>query len=583
MVRVGSFDGNIYIVDAKTGGLDWSVKTGGEIFTTPLVADGRAYVGSSDKSLYVLALADRRMETKLNLGGKIYASPRLMGGSVVVGSTSGTLAFIDRESLAVTDRGQLPERVVNSVVVLPDKQMLVAPTADNRWFGFQVVPMEEDEPDRDPEESAVVDAANLPFDRLIRGAYQEGAYFRLPARADEPRPPVSRRLLGAAATLWARSPEHATASIADMESRLARPLALGQARVFLRGLHPVGYVSWARLSGEAAERFERTGLLTRGDWQSGDHLWLVDLVAPDGGGEEMVAKVENHLLDGGVLRRRSPTAGSVDRAADPPFTLFAQPRPVGGSTADQNLAPSEGVRYLVCTTPRTGSTMLCDALASTGIAGRPDEYFHRDCRDWKQQFGIMCDRNYISELIRNTVTANGVFGIKLHWRQWNALIPMMAAATGKPSEPIRDELPGLLRATLGAPRYVWLRRRNSIAQGISLYRAANTGFWRAVAGRNDQDCPADRALSYDFKKILGFVRQVEAEDGNWGAYFRLYRLAPLMLFYEDLAESCEPMARSVLRYLGLPFEDVVVAPPTLARQADERSLEWEERYRRAAD
>ncbi len=31
--------------------------------------------------------------------------------------------------------------------------------------------------------------------------------------------------------------------------------------------------------------------------------------------------------------------------------------------------------YLVCATPRSGSTLLCEALLATGVAGRPREYF----------------------------------------------------------------------------------------------------------------------------------------------------------------------------------------------------------------
>src|SRR5688572_2189063 len=31
--------------------------------------------------------------------------------------------------------------------------------------------------------------------------------------------------------------------------------------------------------------------------------------------------------------------------------------------------------YLVCATPRSGSTLLCHLLDQTGVAGRPEEYF----------------------------------------------------------------------------------------------------------------------------------------------------------------------------------------------------------------
>jgi len=36
---------------------------------------------------------------------------------------------------------------------------------------------------------------------------------------------------------------------------------------------------------------------------------------------------------------------------------------------------SVNISYLICPTPRSGSTLLCEPLEGTGIAGRPDEYF----------------------------------------------------------------------------------------------------------------------------------------------------------------------------------------------------------------
>src|SRR5215210_3442926 len=34
-----------------------------------------------------------------------------------------------------------------------------------------------------------------------------------------------------------------------------------------------------------------------------------------------------------------------------------------------------GLSYLICATPRSGSTLLCAALDDTGIAGHPEEHF----------------------------------------------------------------------------------------------------------------------------------------------------------------------------------------------------------------
>ena len=35
----------------------------------------------------------------------------------------------------------------------------------------------------------------------------------------------------------------------------------------------------------------------------------------------------------------------------------------------------DGISYLVCATQRSGSTLLCELLRATEVAGVPDEYF----------------------------------------------------------------------------------------------------------------------------------------------------------------------------------------------------------------
>src|SRR5919109_2288957 len=44
-----------------------------------------------------------------------------------------------------------------------------------------------------------------------------------------------------------------------------------------------------------------------------------------------------------------------------------------GSTANSGMTAERS--YLVCATPRSGSTLVCQALKETGVAGRPEEYF----------------------------------------------------------------------------------------------------------------------------------------------------------------------------------------------------------------
>ncbi|HUS54703.1 MAG TPA: Stf0 family sulfotransferase, partial [Thermohalobaculum sp.] len=45
--------------------------------------------------------------------------------------------------------------------------------------------------------------------------------------------------------------------------------------------------------------------------------------------------------------------------------------------------------YVICTSPRSGSTLLCKLLAATGVTGNPESYFHRpSISDWLGYFDL---------------------------------------------------------------------------------------------------------------------------------------------------------------------------------------------------
>jgi trehalose 2-sulfotransferase len=45
--------------------------------------------------------------------------------------------------------------------------------------------------------------------------------------------------------------------------------------------------------------------------------------------------------------------------------------------------------YLICATPRTGSSLLCGLLESAGVAGHPESYFRQpDEQSWAERWGI---------------------------------------------------------------------------------------------------------------------------------------------------------------------------------------------------
>jgi cytolysin-activating lysine-acyltransferase len=67
------------------------------------------------------------------------------------------------------------------------------------------------------------------------------------------------------------------------------PVLMQQFRLFYDQSKPIGVVLWARVSAEVEAMLAAgTTKLRPQDWRSGDRLWVVEVIAPFGGAEEMV-------------------------------------------------------------------------------------------------------------------------------------------------------------------------------------------------------------------------------------------------------------------------------------------------------
>lgn len=97
--------------------------------------------------------------------------------------------------------------------------------------------------------------------------------------------PTVSHLLGEMTWLLTQSPLHRAMQIGDIEWLCMPALLKQQFYLFRDGDQPVGLALWAKC-GASAERKLAAGMiepenrLTLEEWDSGDRVWLVDLVAP---------------------------------------------------------------------------------------------------------------------------------------------------------------------------------------------------------------------------------------------------------------------------------------------------------------
>lgn len=135
--------------------------------------------------------------------------------------------------------------------------------------------------------------------------------------------------------------------------------------------------------------------------------------------------------------------------------------------------------WLLCATPRSGSTLLCGLLESSGVAGHPASYFNRRglhdyATGWRvaQPTGGRIDSAYVQAALAAGSTPNGVFGGRLMAESRPELVADLAAEADHPPA---SELE-LLTGQLGRLRFVHLRRLDVVAPAVSWAKSLQTHF-----------------------------------------------------------------------------------------------------------
>jgi LPS sulfotransferase NodH len=258
--------------------------------------------------------------------------------------------------------------------------------------------------------------------------------------------------------------------------------------------------------------------------------------------------------------------------------------------------------YLVCATPRSGSTLLCELLDQTGVAGHPEEYFealrHSGVPRRPHEYfdpqrhaniierlafrempdGVVRPANplwdpseygrYLNWALEQGTTSNGVFGAKLMWGYLGDFATLLRSIEGMGELP----LPALLSRAFPGLRYIQITREDKVRQAVSLWKAVQTQAWR----QEDDDRGPIPEPVFSFRAINFLIRLLTAHDASWDAYFLGLGQPPqLKVTYEELAADPEPVVHRVLDHLGIPApEPLPLSAPRLSVQADSLSEEW---------
>jgi LPS sulfotransferase NodH len=233
-------------------------------------------------------------------------------------------------------------------------------------------------------------------------------------------------------------------------------------------------------------------------------------------------------------------------------------------------APPVRWSYVLCSMPRSGSTLLAEGLHRTGRLGTPVEYLDDSAAlpQLRRRWGCGSLAAYLEELHRRRVSDDGVLGAKVHWFQLAAL------ADGLGLEPAA----ALARAFPRA-RLVWVRRRDRDAQAVSWVVADQTGRWARGPGHRPRAAPVGEPV-YDFAAIAARRAELDAGEASWAALLRAAGAPVHEVVYEDLARDYAGQVAGTAAFLGVDTVAHEVPPPRLRPQAGGRSAAFVDRFRR---
>ncbi|MCO4746223.1 MAG: hypothetical protein KC912_15605 [Proteobacteria bacterium] len=239
--------------------------------------------------------------------------------------------------------------------------------------------------------------------------------------------------------------------------------------------------------------------------------------------------------------------------------------------------------YVIASTPRTGSTLLCRSLWDTGMVGAPKEYLNpMQIRDWEVRLGGMASSlrhralsgpalalagrlgwgearvtAHLERVMRRRTSATGWFGMKIHahhHRRWFGTRSMESA--------------------LGPIRWIRIVRADRLAQAVSWERALQTGRWASHQGSSWSLPPR-----YSRNAIGRRLRTIERDEAWWDDV--LAGEDVLHLTYERLHQARATAVREALRHIRVQGAEAIgVHAASIEKQADSLNLDWMRRYQR---
>lgn len=179
------------------------------------------------------------------------------------------------------------------------------------------------------------------------------------------------------------------------------------------------------------------------------------------------------------------------------------------------MRPLPEISYIICATPRCGSTFLGETLMRTRLAGIPWDHFiawywatlepERLQQDFMRPW-LLSTKAYIEKVFREGATPNGVFGTKMMRRRLDIVVDKLKtlAEVHRPLSAAET-----LAAVFLNLRYIHITRQDKIRQAVSQARAIQSDLWFELEAWYFEEPRADKKYLAQIKANMEKAAQVK--------------------------------------------------------------------------
>ncbi|MEL6571722.1 MAG: Stf0 family sulfotransferase [Pseudomonadota bacterium] len=240
--------------------------------------------------------------------------------------------------------------------------------------------------------------------------------------------------------------------------------------------------------------------------------------------------------------------------------------------------------YILCTSPRSGSTLLCDLLWQTGVAGKPNSFFRpQSIPNWCDRWGLTpttittFDQTYLATAITKGAMGTGTFGLRIMHNNLAPLLGRLKEMFGQTNDV------AVLTEAFGPLKFLHLNRSDKVAQAVSLAMAEQTGLWHKNADGSDREnfhlAPEP---TYTYESVAHELKILTDEAKGWPSWFAANSVTPLYVDYETLSQRPTETLSEILVFLGKDPQNASKAKPGTQKLASAINDTWAKRFRAEA-